>query len=167
MRSRHLEPLGRKDPAPGPHAERQARGPSTLWSASAVKGRSSSILTAVASTATAQAGSSDGWRGALGSPNLSVRTRSATLSSGQRLTPEYRSVQPLRRPTQCAVLGPIAADDGAGASQEALGVSVLRGRAVVHTRRRVPVAGGELQGEPATHAIADYTDRSGAGVLLT
>jgi len=57
-------------------------------------------------------------------------------------------IQPLRRPTQCAVLGPTAADDGAGGSQEALGVSVLRGRAVVTLDAEYPWPGASSRANP-------------------
>jgi hypothetical protein len=62
-------------------------------------------------------------------------------------------VELLGSPTQVSILAAEAADDRAGSAQGGFRVCVrARRHAVVHTRCREPVSGGQQQGEPAAHA---------------
>ena len=67
-------------------------------------------------------------------------------------------------PSQCAIPAAVASDNRASSSQEAGRVGVLRSGAVVDARHRESTIGGEQQGEPASHAVADYADPARAAL---
>jgi hypothetical protein len=66
-----------------------------------------------------------------------------------------------------AVLGAVAAQDGARPGQETLGVDVLARGAVVHGGDGEAAAGGQQQGESAAQAVTDDTDPAGAVVPVS
>jgi hypothetical protein len=69
-----------------------------------------------------------------------------------------RPFQACGRSSQRRVPAAVTPDDGAGLGEELGGVGLLRGATVVDARRGEPTVGGQQQGQPAAHAVADDTD---------
>src|SRR5437588_9168806 len=76
--------------------------------------------------------------------------------------PSQRTLELRRRTAQGPVATPEAADDRAGAAEQAL--DLPGHHPVVHARGGKPVPGGEQECEAAAHAEADDPDPAGAGV---
>jgi len=70
--------------------------------------------------------------------------------------------QPRGGAAVAAVLGAVAADDGARPAQVVQGQHIFARGSVVDAAGGVPVGGGKHQYEPAAHAKADDPDRAGA-----